>query len=332
MKNNKLKLVMGLSTIALLTTITTGCGKEVNISKKAVVGFENGEITANDYYKDIKVEAISRLVNQIDEKILSEKYKLTKDDKEDIEKQIKSMKEYYPNDTTYKQAIKQYYGAEDDDDVKEVLTLEKYREKAVNKYIEKHLSNSEIKKYYDENVYGDMAAKHILISVDSKDDATEEEQEEAKNKAKEEAEKVIQELEDGKKFDSLAEKYSDDKATASKGGDLGTFAYDDMVKAFSEACYKLEVGQYTKEPIETSYGYHIILKTDQKEKKSLNKVKSEIKEKVREQKLEDDEALYYKTLMKIREENGITWNDSKLKKAYEDYMQDIIDSFNDDES
>ena len=58
----------------------------------------------------------------------------------------------------------------------------------------------------------------------------------------------------------------------------------------------------------------------------LKDVKSEIKEKIREQKLTDDATLYYETLKAIREDNNIKWNDDTLKQAYDDYMKRLIDN------
>jgi len=323
MKSNK--FLLGVGSLLLATSLlTTGCGKEVKLSSKAVVGFEDSEITVNDYYKSIKEDNISKLLDQIDHQLLDKKYKKTSEETEDVEKQISSIKEYYTDENQFNQVIRQYFGAENEKELEEVLRLEYKRQKAVEDYIEKNLKNDEIKKYYNENIYGDMTAKHILIKVDAKDDSTDEEKEEAEKKALEKAKDIIKQLDDGKDFDKLAKKNSDDKATANKGGDLGSFSYDDMVPEFSKACAELKVNEYTKEPVKTSYGYHIILKTKQGKKASLKKVKADIKEKLREQKLNDDPTLYYNTLMAIREEKGITWNDSKLKKAYEKLMDNLI--------
>lgn len=325
MKNNK--VILGVGSFLLIASLfTTGCGKEVKLSSKAAVGFEDGEITVNDYYKEIKTDNISKLVDMIDHKLLDEKYPKTDEEDEEVNKQINSIKEYYTDTDTFNKVIKQYFGASDEDELNSILRLEFKREKAVEDYIEKNLSDSEIKKYYNDNIYGDMSAKHILISVDTTENATDEEKQEAEEKALETAQKVIEELNNGKKFDKLAKEYSDDEGTKNNGGDLGTFAYDDMVEEFSSACAKLKVDEYTKEPVKTSYGYHIILKTGQEDKPTLKKVKSKIKEKLREQKLEEDNSLYYQSLNSIREENGITWNDSKLKKAYKEYMDDLIET------
>ena len=58
----------------------------------------------------------------------------------------------------------------------------------------------------------------------------------------------------------------------------------------------------------------------------MSKVKKDIKETLKEQKLTDDATLYYKTLNKIREENKIKWNDDSLKKAYNDYIDNLIEA------
>ena len=99
-----------------------------------------------------------------------------------------------------------------------------------------------------------------------------------------------------------------------------------MVKEFSDAVKALKVKDYTKEPVKTEYGYHIILKTDEKEKPKLKDVKNDIKEKITTNKLNDDSALYYEALKGYREDKKLSWNDDVLKKAYNDYMNKLIEN------
>ena len=99
-----------------------------------------------------------------------------------------------------------------------------------------------------------------------------------------------------------------------------------MLDEFSAAVRELKKGEYTTEPVKTQYGYHIILKVDEKEKAELKEVKSEIKEKLTAQKLQEDNSLYYQTLVKYRESKKITWKDDSLKKQYNEYMDKLIEN------
>lgn len=325
----KSKIIMGLSALLVVSLIATGCGKEIPVKNgsKVAVSIKGDKFTATEYYEQIKEKNITILIEMIDHSILDKKYKSDDEEKEAIKNQINQIKSYYGEDeNTYKSVIKQYFGVENEDELKKLLSLEYKRNKAVEDYIEKNIKDDEIEKYYNENIFGQLKASHILITPNYKDGVTEEEKAKADNEALEKAKKVIKELNSGKKFKDLAKKYSADKANASNGGDLGYFQPSDMVEEFSNAVKELKNNEYTKEPVKTQYGYHIILRTGEKDKPKLKEVKSDIKEKIRTQKLNDDKSLYYETLKAIREENKIKWNDDTLKKAYNDYMQELINA------
>jgi peptidyl-prolyl cis-trans isomerase C len=76
-------------------------------------------------------------------------------------------------------------------------------------------------------------------------------------KSEAEANQVIAELDKGADFATLAKKYSTDPG-ASSGGDLGYFRHGDMVKEFADAAFALPAGQYTKTPVKTEFGWHVI--------------------------------------------------------------------------
>ena len=330
MKNRK--KVIYLTLVLAISLLITGCGKKAELKdNNTAVSLKSGKITANDYYEELKKDAdsIEKLVNMIDHKLLDKKYPSDSEEESSINSQIENIKSYYKDDeTTYLSTIKSYFGVNSEDELRKVLSLEYKRNKAVKDYIEKNLTDAEINKYYEENIYGDIKASHILISIDAKEDASDDEKEKAKENALKKAKKVIKELDEGKKFSDLAKKYSDDDATKSKGGDLGYFNKDDMDGSFWNAALELKKDEYTKEPVESSYGYHIILKTGEKEKKTLKGVKSSIKETLTSDKLSNDKALYYKTLMSIREDKKVTFKDNDLEKKYNNYMNDLIDKAN----
>ncbi len=122
----------------------------------------------------------------------------------------------------------------------------------VQDYFKKHpITEEQIKAEYDQLVgsmkQSEFKARHILV------------------KTREEAEDIIKKLDSGGDFAKLAEKYSVGPS-AKSGGDLGWFTPQKMVQPFSEAVMALENGQYTKEPVKTQFGWHVILREDSREK------------------------------------------------------------------
>jgi peptidyl-prolyl cis-trans isomerase SurA len=65
-------------------------------------------------------------------------------------------------------------------------------------------------------------------------------------------------------FDSLASRYSEDPSVKTNYGDLGFFSGGRMVPEFEDACYSLKPGEYTKTPVRTQFGYHVIKVTGQR--------------------------------------------------------------------
>ena len=326
MKNRK--IIICLTSLLALSLLITGCGKKIEVKNgsKVAVSTNKTKITATEYYNEIKKKNISLLIDMIDKDILEKDYPTDKEEKEEVKKQIDEIKSYVNNDEAqFKSLIQQYFGVNSEKELEESLKLEYKRTTAVKDYISKNVKDNEIEDYYNNNITGQIKASHILISIDAKEDATDEEKKEAEEKALKKAKSIIKKLDKGEKFSSLAKKYSTDEGSASKGGDLGYFQLNEMVSEFSNAVKELKKDEYTKEPVKTEYGYHIILKTGEKDKKKLKEVKEEIIEKIRDQKMQNDPTLLYKTLIEIRKDKKIKWNDSELKKAYEDYMDGLIE-------
>ena len=71
-----------------------------------------------------------------------------------------------------------------------------------------------------------------------------------------EAEDLLLKLNEGVAFDELARKFSK-CPSGEEGGDLGTFGRGQMVPAFEEAAFALNVGE-TSKPVRTQFGYHLI--------------------------------------------------------------------------
>tara|TARA_Y100001934_G_scaffold140217_1_gene169113 strand:+ start:1583 stop:2389 length:807 start_codon:yes stop_codon:yes gene_type:complete len=80
---------------------------------------------------------------------------------------------------------------------------------------------------------------------------------------KEAADEVVKELDDGADFAELAKEKSIGPS-GKEGGDLGFFTKGAMVPAFSEKAFSMDVGTYSKEPVETQFGWHVIKVEDKK--------------------------------------------------------------------
>ncbi len=101
-----------------------------------------------------------------------------------------------------------------------------------------------------------VRASHILLMYEGSDRST---ATRSKDEALAQIEALAKELEDGGEFDKLAADNSDCPSGA-KGGDLGDFGRGQMVGAFEDTAFGLEVGA-TSGVIETSFGYHLIKRT-----------------------------------------------------------------------
>lgn len=102
-----------------------------------------------------------------------------------------------------------------------------------------------------------------------------------------EAKAIIAKLDKGEKFSDLA-KQSKDPGSKDNGGDLGWSAPTTYVKPFSEALTKLKKGEYTKTPVKTDFGYHVILLEDSRPltPPTFEQVKPQLQQRASQQQVE----------------------------------------------
>lgn len=121
------------------------------------------------------------------------------------------------------------------------------RQVYLEKQVESKVTDEKVKEVYDEYVSKfkpekEVKAKHILVEEEGL------------------AKDIIAKLNDKKaSFDDLAKQYSKDQP------ELGYFTADVMVPEFSEAAMKMEKNTFSKEPVKTQYGYHVIFVEDIRE-------------------------------------------------------------------
>lgn len=143
------------------------------------------------------------------------------------------------------------------------------------RFIEKNqATDAEMKAVYDQNLprlggQQQFKAKNILVNT------------------KEEADVVIKQLQQGKKFADLAKERASGP-TGPNGGDLGWFAADTMVQPVVEAARAMKVGTFSTEPIKSEFGYHVLFLEDERtqEAPSFDSMRTDLKTAVERDKLQ----------------------------------------------
>lgn len=151
-----------------------------------------------------------------------------------------------------------------------------YRERAT-------VTDQEVADYYGSNTAEfespeTVKARHILFKVDS--GAPDQDVETARQKAAE----VLKKIREGADFAEMASQYSEGPSKM-RGGDLGTFTRERMVKPFSDAAFSMKAGEVS-EPVRTEYGWHVI-KVEEVHpavRKSLEEAAEDIRKKLAEEK------------------------------------------------
>ena len=167
----------------------------------------------------------------------------------------------------------------------------------VEKEVVDKITDDEVRARYDKEIAAQPAvneihARHILV------------------KTKEEAEAIIKELDGGAKFEDLANKNTTDPSGKTSGGDLGWFGPGQMVPEFEKAAMALEPGSYTKEPVQTQFGWHVIKVEDKRPKQppAFDTVKDQIRSMVLRDK-------YFALVKELRAAAKVEIPDADLKKA-----------------
>ena len=303
-----------LATILVVILIWPDRIAKLEDGREPVAEINGYTLTADELYEDMKqIYSVSSLLDKIDNKILEEKYPENDDMKDEVQTEAENYYNMYNQYYGYtKEEFLYNNGFGSEAAFLEYLTLQYRRNKYFEDYTKSLVEDKEIEKYYEEEVYGDINTKHMLVKVAS--DATDEEKKEAENLAKE----IISKLNEGKTFDEVKEEYKD-KITYEE---LGYKSYNaSLESAYMTEMESLANESYSKSPVKTSYGYHVVYRIDQKEKPTLEDVKDEITEALADQIAAEDKNLFYTSLDKMRTENGFKFHDTVLEDKYSTYMK-----------
>lgn len=168
-------------------------------------------------------------------------------------------------------------GANKDDVLEELISLELMRQEGVSKGLDAQpvviatldqqqrtvLASAAIKDFLASNPISDESVKELYDDHIGKP-GTEYNARHILVKTQEEAAEIIKQLDGGADFETLAREKSTGPS-GKNGGKLGWFAPGQMVKPFSDATAQLEKGAYTREPVQTQFGWHVILLDDTRE-------------------------------------------------------------------
>ncbi|HIG65979.1 MAG TPA: peptidylprolyl isomerase [Methyloprofundus sp.] len=219
------------------TIFVTGCQQNTNNAATPNIQKEDAAIVVNGQY--ISKSALDTLTKEVSERVKGQNY---------------------PKDKLIDQLIKtellvqeaQSKGLDQTPETVERLAMMRasvLSQLAVEDYIKSNpVTDADLKAAYDKQIADtaggtEYKARHILV------------------KDEPEAVAIIAKLDKGADFATLAKENSTGPSNT-QGGDLGWFGPKQMVAPFSEAVAQLEKGKYTKTPVQTQFGWHIIILED----------------------------------------------------------------------
>jgi len=193
-------------------------------------------------------------------------------------------------------------GVADTEDFKrrmDFLRLRALHSEFVGNKVAKAVTDAEVRARYDKEIaaapaVNEVRASHILV------------------KTEDEAKAVIAELDKGGDFEALAKEKSQDPGSGASGGDLGFFGPGRMVPEFEKAAMELEVGQYTKAPVQSQFGWHVIKVTDKRPQQppAYEQVRGEIRSIMLREK-------YFAEVAALRKAADVKIEDPSLASAVE---------------
>lgn len=248
-------------------------------------------------FEDLPADAKQKIVEQaVERKLLTAE--ANKSGVEKDKEYQEALNGIVEKDKEYQEALKRIKGD---------LALQMWMKKI---YDGVKVDAKDVKDYYDKNADKFMQpatvkARHVLVKSD------------------EEAKEVIKQM-SGLSGQQLADKFAEVAvaksagASGQGGGDLGWFAAHQMVKPFSDAAFALKKGEMTKVPVQTQFGFHVILVEDKKdaeaEKAKFDDVKVEIEKGL---KMEKFRVQVSEKAKKLRESVTVIYSPNYNPKAFQ---------------
>lgn len=305
-------------TFALSLFILTGCNKIPKLAngQELAARIDGKDITVEEVYDKLKSPyGTSAVINIIDQFIAEKEIETDEDAIETAEFQLKQMKLSYQQQGQDFNLALSNYGFESEEKYLEAIIVDYKMAKVTENYYKELLTDEEIETYYNDEIYGDMDVRHILITPEEKEE--QEEQEKANTTALNKAKDLIKQLDEGAKFEDLVKEHSADPGSVEDGGLIKNVSKNKHDKDFFEASLKLEKGKYTTTPVKSQFGYHIIIKVSQKEKPSLADAKDSIVDTLVADKIDDQTGVATQIAWsEIRKKYNLEFFDKDFKRIY----------------
>ena len=280
-------------------TIATVDGKSIN--------------TGTIYEQAKKMHGLTLLISEVDKAILNDMYELTEKEEEEVKEEAEYYLEYYGALGYSEEEFLTGNGFSNYDEFLDDIRANKKSTKYLYDYLEKQLEPGAVQKYYDENKDNieTYDSEHILVKVS--DTVTDEQ-------ALALANEIIGKLNEGKTFDEIVEEYGD-RIKHEELGYQGKTA--SLEQAYIDELVALQDGEYSKTPIKTSYGYHIVHKLATS---TFEDLRGTIIETLSEELMTADSNLMYKAFVELRKEKNLAIYDEELNEQYEKYCDTLYET------
>ena len=313
--------------VLVASLFLTGCVKTPKLEngEELVAEINGKQYTATELYTELKkTYGTATLVQMIDKYIISQELTDTSSEESQAKSYIAEMKDYYEK-SGYTWADVLANNGFTESSIIEYYATNYEKDSVAKKYYKDSVTDDEINKYYKDEIIGDITAKQILIAPETTKDSTDAEKEEANTKAYNKALEVIEKLKNGSDFSELAKEYSDDDS-ASIGGTLAPFnKQSNYPTEFIEAAVKLNADEYSKKPIKSEYGYHIIYIVSKEDKPELDKVKDNIINNIANEKIEKNQNYVNTAWKALREKYNLKIYDTVVEENYDRTMSQYKD-------
>ena len=333
--NTPFAIALCIIIVLIAVIIFMACYKRVpktSDGKEVLATVKGKKITADDLYEKLKEEnGNEMLLSIIDDYIAEKEVTVTDDDKKYVDEVVdyyKEYAEYYGVDlATFLANYVGLPGVATEEDFYNYVLNDYKKTLAIMKFVGDNADEKDLKEYYKDNYSDKLTVKHILIEVDQ--DA--EDQDAADADALKKAKKLIKKLDETEekkldsKFNELALDNSDDTATYSNGGLMENFSKNDVVSEFWEASNGLKDGEYTKEPVKTEYGYHVILRVSSTPAEKYEDIIDDVKKAYAQNLLSTDNTLAAKKWDELRKQYKLSIKDDNMKKYYEKTVKEATE-------